>query len=736
MTSEGIALDVLKSHFGYDRFLPLQNEIISNVLDGNDTLALMPTGGGKSVCYQVPALCLDGLTLVVSPLIALMKDQVDGLKANGVAAEFFNSTLSASESAGVRSRAGKGELKILYVAPERLALPAFRGFLRNLRVQLIAIDEAHCISEWGHDFRAEYRNLKGLRLDFPGVPVIALTATATEKVQEDIIAQLGLQSTKTFLASFNRSNLNYTVRTKSRGAFDALVTLRRKHEHGSAIIYCNSRRDTERLADDLSAQGMTSLPYHAGLDNPVRRGTQEKFINGDVSTVVATIAFGMGIDKPDIRLVVHYDLPKTVEGYYQETGRAGRDGLPSECVLFYSYGDKRKQDYFIDKIEDPSQRKNAKRKLAQIIAFCELQTCSRKYLLEYFGERTDWQNCGGCDVCLIVSDGSSTMEEFDATEISHKILSAVKRTGERFGMSHVSLVLRGKKSTRVTSLGHDVLTVFGIARDFTDAQLKQIMRLLISKELLSKNGDEYPTISVTPAGESVVYGRQPVLLARPKQEVEDPPAKTGGVDTEVLAGFDVGLFERLRGLRRTIADSMGVPGFVIFSDSSLQQMAYWCPQSLNSFSGISGVGTVKLGEFGEHFVGAIREYSLNNGLVERSMPVSRTERSHPRQRFRPTYQETKRLFDEKLTIDEITTRRGLTTGTIIGHLERLIDAGEEVDIGYLLPAAARLAKIKAAFESSDSGRLAPIQELLGQEYSYEEIRLVRVYLRWNPDLPR
>ena len=519
MASEVVALDVLKTHFGYDRFLPLQEEIISNVLGGNDTLALLPTGGGKSACYQVPALCLDGLTLVVSPLIALMKDQVDGLKADGIAAEFLNSTLSLSEAARVRSQAATGELKILYVAPERLPLPEFRSFLLNLHVRLIAIDEAHCISEWGHDFRAEYRNLKALRLDFPDVPVIALTATATEQVQEDIIAQLGLQNTKTFQASFNRCNLTYTVRTKSRGAFDALVTLRRKHENGAAIIYCGSRKDTERLADDLSERGMVALPYHAGLDNSVRRTTQEKFINGEVSTVVATIAFGMGIDKPDIRLVVHYDLPKTIEGYYQETGRAGRDGLPSECVLFYSYADRRKQDYFVNQIEDQTQQETARNKLAQTIRFCELQTCRRKYLLEYFGEPTKWQNCAGCDICL------APMEEFDATEITQKIFSTVIRTDERFGMAHISMVLRGQTSERILARGHDKLTVFGIESDFTDAQLKQVMGLLISKGLLVKSDGEYPILSVSPAGRNFLERREPITLTRPKRDVVSPVAE-------------------------------------------------------------------------------------------------------------------------------------------------------------------------------------------------------------------
>ena len=349
------------------------------------------------MCYQLPALCFDGLTLVVSPLIALMKDQVDALKADGISAEFVNSTIPLGEIDHVQAQARKGRLKILYLAPERLALPRFQDFLRTLDVSLIAIDEAHCISEWGHDFRPDYRNLRALRRDFPATPVIALTATATEKVREDIIVQLGLRQGHTFLSSFNRANLTYLVQPK-RAAFGELLELLRRHKNEPAIIYCFSRKGTDGLAADLSANGLKALPYHAGLDNSVRKKTQERFMRDEVPIIVATIAFGMGIDKPDIRLVVHYDLPKTLEGYYQETGRAGRDGLPSECVLFYSYGDKMKQDLFIDRIEDDIEQKNARQKLVQMIEFCELQTCRRKYLLEYFGEDREEESCSRCDV--------------------------------------------------------------------------------------------------------------------------------------------------------------------------------------------------------------------------------------------------------------------------------------------------------------------------------------------------
>lgn len=392
-------LSTLKNHFGYDEFRPLQEEIINNVLAGKDSLVIMPTGGGKSLCYQLPALRLPGVTLVISPLISLMKDQVDGLQANGVPSAFINSSLTYQEIARVQHKAQNGRIKILYIAPERLAVGSFSEFLGSIEVSLIAIDEAHCISEWGHDFRPEYRNLKRIRKEFSEIPVIALTATATLKVQKDIIEQLGLESAELFTRSFDRENLSYAVRPK-QGVFDEMTDLLKKYKDQSAIIYCSSRRTTEKLAEDLRDEGFNARPYHAGLDQEKRTRTQEKFIRDEISVIVATIAFGMGIDKPDVRLVIHYDLPKSLEGYYQETGRAGRDGLPSECVLFYSYGDKRKQDYFIRQISNDSERLLAEQKLDQVIEFCELNHCRRAYLLNYFGEKRESKNCGNCDTCL------------------------------------------------------------------------------------------------------------------------------------------------------------------------------------------------------------------------------------------------------------------------------------------------------------------------------------------------
>ena len=729
MKARSSPLAILKSHFGHDYFRPLQEAIIGNVISQRDTLVLMPTGGGKSLCYQLPALYFDGLSLVISPLIALMKDQVDTLKANGIAAEFINSTLPSTEIARVQAQAQGGQIKILYVAPERLVLPKFRDFLRTLPVSLIAIDEAHCISEWGHEFRPEYRNLKILRADFPAVPVISLTATATTKVREDIIVQLGLQQSRTFLASFNRANLTYLIQPK-RNALANLIALLQRHENEPAIIYCFSRKETEDLAAELNAQGLKAVPYHAGLDNSVRKETQEKFIRDEVPIIVATIAFGMGIDKPDIRLVVHYALPKSLEGYYQETGRAGRDGLPAECVLFYSYGDKIKQDFFINQIEDDLERQNARQKLEQIVEFCELQTCRRKFLLEYFGERWEKADCGGCDVCL------TPKEEFDATEISQKIISTVIRTGQRFGAGHISSILRGSRSKRVLALGHDQLSVSGIAQDSTDDTLKQIIGLLLARGLLAKNEGQYPTFAVTEAGRLFLQRRESLVLVKPKAAIEVAPAR----DVSTLE-YETDLFELARGLRKRIADNKGMPPYMVFSDTSLQEMAYYLPQSLESFARINGVGTVKLGEYGEEFLALIRHYSQEQGMTERPIPSRRRQRnerpipqcsgekivSFPRPAS--TYEETKKLFLQKLSISEIANLRGLAKNTILGHLERLVLAGERLEFDHLIPSSTRFARIEAAFQETANHFLAPVRELLGEEYSYEELHLVRLCLR-------
>ncbi len=619
-------LDLLKTHFGYDAFLPHQEEIISSVMGGHDAFVLMPTGGGKSLCYQLPALALGGVTLVVSPLIALMKDQVDGLRANGIPAGFINSSLTQSQIARVEEMARQDRFRILYVAPERAMLPDFRDFLAQLNVKLIAIDEAHCVSHWGHDFRPAYRELKTLREVCPNAPAIALTATATKPVREDILSQLGLRQPSVFISSFNRPNLSYSVQPKER-SIDPLLALLEKHRGQSAIIYCVARKTTEELAHSLSRCGFKAEAYHAGLEPDVRRAIQDRFIRDETPIVAATIAFGMGIDKPDIRLVVHYDLPKNLEGYYQETGRAGRDGMPSECVLFYSYADKAKQEYFLDQVEDPEERERSRRRLDQMVAFCRLTTCRRKYVLEYLGEEWPESNCGNCDVCL------SPREEYDATEVAQKMLSAVIRTGERFGSGHVMRVLLGASTKRVQELGHDKLSVFGVAERHSMDELRQLTDALLDEGLLSSSGGQYPTLQVTPQGRAFLKARDSLTLTRPVTPDRDsaylgPESSPRGrsarqgrnrpSDTNGSAPYDEGLFRELSSLRKRIADERGVPAYVIFNNRSLQDMARKAPRTPTEFTQISGVGEAKLKDLGGPFLEVIESYVKTHPKDHRS----------------------------------------------------------------------------------------------------------------------
>jgi len=712
-------LEQLKAYFGFDRFLPLQEEIITKVLAKRDTLVLMPTGGGKSLCYQLPALRFKGLTLVVSPLIALMKDQVDGLLANGVPAGLLNSTLTAQEANQVQDQARQGKIKILYVAPERLAISGFQRFLQSLDVSLIAIDEAHCISEWGHDFRPDYRNLKSLRKDFPGVPVIALTATATEPVREDIVNQLALDKPEIFISSFNRPNLTYTIQPKTE-PLGSLLHLLEKHQGGSAIIYRFSRKATEETALELSERGFSALPYHAGLERDLRRETQEKFIRDQVQIVVATIAFGMGIDKPDVRLVVHYDLPKTVEGYYQETGRAGRDGLPSDCVLFYSYGDRSKQEYFISQIEDDDEREKAHTKLEQVLALCDLQTCRRAYLMEYLGESWPETDCGGCDICLL------PREEFDATEIAQKILSAAVRTGERFGVNYLVDVLRGSANKAVRTRGHHELPVFGISRDVDADELKEMVRSLVTNGLLAQNGGDYPTLSVSQKGRKFLNDREKLTLTRLKQTT--PVQKTALAGDRETA-YNTKLFDELAALRLEIATDREVPAYQIFGNKSLQQMAFHMPQNEVEFSKISGVGDAKLRDFSERFLEVINEYMQANGqpVAVNPVPVSA-----PKKRVRGismSIRETKDLVAQGLSFEEVAEQRGISETTIRSHLERFIQEGGQIDLGHLMPTEDRRVKIESAFKEMGEARLTPVREFLGDDYTWDELAVVRMDMR-------
>ncbi len=687
------------------------------MMSQKDAFVLMPTGGGKSLCFQLPALKMPGVTLVISPLIALMKDQVDALKADGIPAEFINSTLTRAEIDKIQMEALRGKIKILYAAPERLNIPEFQLFLQKINVSLIAIDESHCISEWGHDFRPDYRNLKMLRNIFPDVPAMALTATATKKVREDIICQLSLDKAKIFISSFNRPNLSYSVLPK-KDSYDQLINILWEHQNESAIIYCFSRKDTEHLAADLRQEGFKALPYHAGLESEERRTNQEKFIRDEAQIIVATIAFGMGIDKPDVRLVIHYHLPKSIEGYYQETGRAGRDGLPSRCILFYSFADAIRQQYFIRQIENESERKNSYRKLDQMVEYCEMATCRRYHLLSYFGEDYEQEKCDGCDVCL------SPKEEFDATIISQKILSTIIRTGAGFGINYIIDVLLGAKNKKIIERDHHKLSVYGIVDDFSKEDLRCIISQLLSRKLIVKSGDEYPILELTPDGNDFLKKRQEICLPKLKSITKLPQASDA-----VAADYDRELFEELRLLRKEIADEKGVPPYVVFGDLALRQMAFYLPQSEENFSRISGVGEEKLQQFGKIFTEVIQTYAQKNNILEKNIPEKRSARPHRSNRLGSTYLQTKKMLLEKMPIEEIASLRGVRFGRILAHIEKLVSAGEKIDIDYLRLSIEKFETIKGAFQKSGGTALSPIRDILGEQFSYEELRIARLFIK-------
>ncbi|MEA1984188.1 MAG: DNA helicase RecQ, partial [Euryarchaeota archaeon] len=496
----------LQKYFGYSEFRPLQEDIIRDVLDRKDTFVLMPTGGGKSLCYQLPALLMDGVTVVISPLISLMKDQVDGLVANGIGAAYLNSTLSRSEVQEVKQDLRDGRLKLLYVAPERLTMPSTIKLLKKADVSLFAIDEAHCISEWGHDFRPEYRKLNMLRSEFSGVPMIALTATATPKVREDIVKQLNLAVSDTYVASFNRQNLSYQVRPEKK-PYTPLRSYLRDHRGESGIIYCHSRKAVEKLAGKLKKDGFSALPYHAGLSPTIRKRHHEQFIRDDVQIIVATVAFGMGIDKSNVRYVVHYDLPKDLESYYQQTGRGGRDGLECDCILYFNRGDWHKIKYFIDQMGRKQERDIAMSKLRQMMEYCDTNTCRRRVLLRYFGEDLT-EDCGNCDACL------DPKEIFDGTEETKKLLMCVKDVDQKFGMTHVVDVLRGSRSSKVRKYKHEHLRSHGSGREYTKEQWLDMAREMVNKELLAVSGSRYPVLKLNQNSRAILSGNKNVQLSQ------------------------------------------------------------------------------------------------------------------------------------------------------------------------------------------------------------------------------
>jgi ATP-dependent DNA helicase RecQ len=589
--------DTLRQVFGLHDFWPHQREIIEDLIAGRDAFVLMPTGGGKSLCFQLPALCRPGVAIVVSPLISLMKDQVDVLVANGINAAFYNSTLDAAAARETLARLHANQLDLLYVAPERLMSASFIDRLGSVELALIAIDEAHCISQWGHDFRPEYATLGALREHFPGVPLVALTATADPQTRQDIVELLGLHEAPQHITSFDRPNIRYTVLEKHRPK-DQLQRFLAGQPGASGIVYATSRKRVEEVAESLQSQGLAAAAYHAGLPADVRRDVQERFRRDDILIVVATVAFGMGIDKPNVRFVVHHDMPRNIEGYYQETGRAGRDGLPSEALLLFGTQDVVMARLMLDNTTDEDRHRIQSHKLQSMVGFAESLTCRRRVLLGYFGEQLQ-QDCGNCDVC------QNPPERFNATEDARKALSCVYRVGQRFGVKHVVDVIRGADTDRIRHLNHDRLSTYGIGADRSDAEWTSIMRQLIHRGLLSQDIANYSVLKLTDEARPLLRGEASLELAKPRirlKAIKKTPRSALSLNED-----DLPLFNRLRELRKEIATQQGVPPYVIFGDVSLVEMSQRRPRNEHEFLDITGVGQVKLERHGATFLEAIAE---------------------------------------------------------------------------------------------------------------------------------
>jgi ATP-dependent DNA helicase RecQ len=614
----GSPRETLREVFGYEDFRPHQEEIVEHITEGGDAFVLMPTGGGKSLCYQIPALHRHGVGIVVSPLISLMKDQVDALCANGVRAAFYNSSLETEEARRILARLHGGDLDLLYVAPERLMTSSFLDRLGDdtVSIALFAIDEAHCVSQWGHDFRPEYIELGRLPQLFPDVPLLACTATADPETREDVRRRLGLQDARLYVAGFDRPNIRYSVRDKKR-PMEQLLAFLALHRKDSGIVYCLSRKRTEEIAGRLKDEGLPCAAYHAGLEPEERRRVQDSFQRDETRIVAATVAFGMGIDKPDVRFVVHYDLPKSVESYYQETGRCGRDGLPAEALLLFGLGDAAKVRRLVEGggrrarpgdpeewngPRDPERVRIEVHKLNAMIGLAEAQTCRRRVLLGYFGESLD-EDCGNCDVCL------DPPERYDATEHARMALSCVYRVGQRFGAGHVVDVLRGAENERIARLGHDALTTYGIGADQSREAWLGLIRQLVHLGYLSQDVADYSVLRLTPAARGLLSGDETLVLARPRvRPVGGPGRRKGRGDGEALPELspdDEALFGRLRELRRRIAAQAGVPAYVIFNDATLRQMAVERPADESQLLSVNGVGTTKLERYGRFFLDVI-----------------------------------------------------------------------------------------------------------------------------------
>jgi len=710
---------VLLEVFGFSSFRPNQKEIVTSILDRRDVFAVMPTGGGKSLCYQLPARILDGMCIVVSPLISLMKDQVDAARENGLRAEYLNSSLTSAEKGRVYRALNEGALDLLYLSPERFTMPEFLDQMRDWRISFFAIDEAHCISEWGHDFRPDYLELSKIIKDFPGVPIAAFTATATHRVQQDIIERLGLRDPHLVRASFDRPNLYYKVESKEQ-VDTQLVAFIRDSDGDSGIVYRGSRKGVEATTAKLNAAGIKALAYHAGLTPDERRRNQDAFNRDEVQVVVATIAFGMGIDKSNIRFVLHADLPRNMEGYYQETGRAGRDGEPARCVLYFGRGDIVRLRHFIDQVEDEKMRAASLTQMNQMVRFAELQQCRRRTLLGYFGEVRDESSCGNCDVCV------GEVESVDASVSAQKILSAVVRTGQRFGAVHIVDVVRGASTDKIKQQQHDQLPTWGCGKDEPVMYWRRVVDGLIAQDALRADSERYGGLVMTEKGRRIMKSEFPFTMLKMAETKNARTRRATPATLLDLPDVPSELFDRLRAERARLAREAGVPAFVIFNDRTLREMAARQPENAQQMRLISGVGAQKLTAYGEDFLAVVRGWKTGSvapaPTAETGIPESK-----PRVSETGTHLESLRLLQNGRSIDEISEERQIKLTTVIRHLVQAVEEGHEIDEHRLIEPS-RKEEIARWFAETGSKSLSAVVQASGGTVGFEEARIVRALI--------
>lgn len=708
----------LKEIFGYTQFRGNQEIVIRNILEGKNTFVIMPTGAGKSLCYQLPAMIKQGLAIVISPLIALMKNQVDQLNAYGINARFLNSTLSKAEITRLKKDCVNGEVKLLYVAPESLNKEEYIDFLKKVEVSFVAIDEAHCISEWGHDFRPEYRKIKTMIAQLGDLPVIALTATATPKVQLDIQKNLQMEEADVFISSFNRKNLFYEVRPKKETK-KQLIRFLKEHKGKSGIIYCLSRKKVEEIAQLVNVNGFKAAPYHAGLDSDVRIKNQDDFLNEEVDIIVATIAFGMGIDKPDVRFVIHYDVPKSLEGYYQETGRSGRDGLEGICLMFYSHNDLSKLEKF-NKDKAVQERENSRILLQEMEYYAESPVCRRRQLLHYFGEEYTEENCGSCDNCV------NPRERFDGTEYVKLILQAVQQTNERFGLNHLVNVLRGVEDEYVKSYGHAKLPIFGKGVNEDADFWKSVIRQALIYQFLEKDIDNVGVLKIKEKGKKFLSKPKPIELARDHDFTTTVSEEEDSERTVIQPkSYDVKLFEMLKALRKKIAREKNLPPYVIFQDPSLEEMATTYPTTKEELASVNGVGMGKVQKFGKSFLELIKDYVDENDIETAAEIVVKSSVNKSKIKIFIIQQ-----IDRKVDLEEIAESKNLTFEELLSEIENICYSGTKLNLDYYIDVMIDESKQEQIYEyflgaETDSLEAALKDDSLS-DITEEEIRMMRI----------